>query len=121
MDVAVVGSRGFRQLDIVERWMSQNWREDWHLISGGAVGVDRLVDRFAAANGDSPEIIVPPWLEFPAEKYGKDYAPKMRNRMIVAKCHMLVAFWDGRSTGTAHTIAWAAATGKPTRIIMETE
>jgi hypothetical protein len=40
-----------------------------------------------------------------------------RNVEMVKTCHVVIAFWDGFSYGTAHTIATAVALGKIVNII----
>ncbi|MEG1778773.1 MAG: hypothetical protein RR263_01630, partial [Oscillospiraceae bacterium] len=37
--------------------------------------------------------------------YGKN-APLIRNKLIADYCDYLIAFWDFKSTGTAHTISY---------------
>jgi hypothetical protein len=41
-----------------------------------------------------------------------------RNIEMVKQCTEVIAFWDGWSYGTAHTIANAVAYGIPVRVIM---
>ena len=41
-----------------------------------------------------------------------------RNIEMVKKCDEVIAFWDGFSYGTAHTIATAVAYGKKAIVIM---
>lgn len=119
MNIAIVGSRSVTDPRVVAEWFGLNWREDMHVICGGAPGVDSIAATLAAQNGDDPEVIRPDYRKYPVEKYGKDYAPKMRNQEIVKRCEKLVAFWDGRSTGTSHAIAWAVYLKRPVWIVMQ--
>jgi hypothetical protein len=41
-----------------------------------------------------------------------------RNIEMVEACEVVVAFWDGYSYGTAHTIATAKLHNKPTQVIL---
>jgi hypothetical protein len=41
-----------------------------------------------------------------------------RNIEMVKKADLIIAFWDGFSYGTAHTIAWATKRGVPVIIYM---
>jgi len=41
----------------------------------------------------------------------------IRNQQIVDACDMVLAFWDGKSKGTQHTISLAKAQKKPTFIV----
>lgn len=41
----------------------------------------------------------------------------IRNKQIVDACDMVLAFWDGKSKGTEHTIKLARLAKKPTFIV----
>jgi hypothetical protein len=71
------------------------------VVSGGARGVDSWAVDFARARGLHFE-------EYPADwdRYGKS-AGYHRNRDLVDKADFVVAFWDGVSRGTFHTIQLA--------------
>ena len=117
--IAVVGSRSWSDHERVAAWFNMHWRPNTQLVSGGANGADLI----AAANaikwaGPAPIIITPNYTKWPAEKFGKDMAPKMRNQDIVDKADLVVAFWDQRSTGTAYTIAYAVRQGKPVEVVV---
>lgn len=76
------------------------------IISGGAAGVDRMAERYAAEN-NLPLIVLPAdW-----EKYGKQ-AGMIRNAEIVKEAGQVIALWDGQSKGTAATFAMAKKAGK---------
>ncbi len=106
MKVAVVGSRTIKNADI-----SQYIPKDaTHIITGGAVGVDRLAEWEARKRGINLTVFRPDY-----EKYGK-VAPLLRNKQIVNECDMLIAFWDGTSRGTAFTLRYAKEKGKPVKI-----
>ena len=57
-------------------------------------------------------------LIFPAnwEKYGKR-AGFIRNEDIIKNCDAVIAFWDGKSKGTFHSLSLADKYYKPTKII----
>lgn len=80
------------------------------LISGAARGADALAKRWADENGF--EII-----EYPADwaKLGPG-AGFARNRTIIDECDHCIAFWDGKSAGTEHSIRLCRAWRKPVRI-----
>lgn len=118
MNIAVIGSRSFRRLEMVDEWFAFNWTEVSHLLTGGAVGVDRRAEELAAIGGDSPDIFKPDYKRYPVIDYGKDFAPKERNKLIVEGAALVVAFWDGRSTGTSHAIAWAVHKRKRLHLVM---
>ena len=81
------------------------------VISGGAKGADSLGEQFAKEFGYGRTIFLPQW-----DKYGKS-AGFRRNQQIVDACDMVLAFWDGKSRGTADTILKARIAKKPTFII----
>lgn len=106
MKVAVIGSRSIKNADISEYIP----KEATHIITGGAIGVDKLAEREARKRGISLTVYKPDY-----ENHGKS-APLIRNRKIAEECDMLVAFWDGRSRGTVFTWRYARSKGKPVRI-----
>lgn len=108
--VAIVGSReGVSRLRVGAYVCSLP--KDTIIVSGGARGVDQAAEFYAKHAG--LEIIV-----FPAEwdKYGKR-AGFVRNKLIVDAADRIVAFWDGASKGTKHTIDLALKQGKPVEVI----
>ncbi|KKL45313.1 hypothetical protein LCGC14_2356910, partial [marine sediment metagenome] len=50
------------------------------------------------------------------DKYGKS-AGFLRNQTIIDNCDMVVAFWDGKSKGTADTINKAKRSKKPILLV----
>ena len=97
MKVAIIGSRSIDNADI-----GRHIPPDTTLIiSGGAVGVDTLAEKYADAHGIKKMILLPNY-----ELYGKS-APLIRDRLIVDNADVVIAFWDGESRGTAYTISYA--------------
>ena len=104
------------------------------LISGGAIGVDRTAEETARACGLRVISLRPRKVKY---RYGVDRhvwdrkgdltvyrddfdeyfdfraAAFDRNRLIVAYAERIYAFWNERSTGTAHALAEARTRGKP--------
>ena len=112
MRMAIVGSRDFRNLDKVQAFV-RLLDKDIIIVSGGARGVDRVAEREAEACGLQTMIFPAQW-----DIYGKR-AGFVRNREIVAHADELVAFWDGKSKGTAHSIELAQQKGIPVLVIDE--
>lgn len=108
LKVAVVGSRGFRDARLVDRKLSE--MKPSMVISGGAKGADHLGETWARRNGIETLIFHPD-----RKKYKHPY--HHRNRLIAEACDVLVAFWDGRSSGTRYTIEYARRIGKPVIIV----
>jgi len=95
--IAIVGSRDFKELHRVRRYI-------WDLsklatiVSGGARGVDQAAEDAAKQTGHQFVVYRADW-----DKHGKS-AGMIRNAEIVANCDKLVAFWDGKSRGTKNSI-----------------
>jgi len=83
------------------------------IISGGARGADSLAEQFAQEYSYVVKIFHAEW-----DKYGKS-AGYRRNIDIVNNCNLLVAFWDGTSRGTKHSIDIATKQGKPVIIFKD--
>lgn len=111
--LAIVGGREFNDYDLLKTSIAQlqQSRTILQVVSGGAKGADSLGERWADENGIPKKIFPAQW-----DKYGKR-AGFLRNKDIVANCDEVIAFWDGRSRGTADTIATARAQGKKVTII----
>jgi len=71
------------------------------IVSGGASGADALGEKYAGEHGY-------PVKKFPADwnTHGKAAGP-IRNREMAAYADILIAFWDGKSRGTANMISEA--------------
>jgi len=79
------------------------------VISGGAKGADSLAIKYAKKNNKL-------WKEFLPDHKKYKHAYHHRNRLIAEYCDVLIAFWDGHSTGTKYTIDYARKIGKPVHI-----
>ena len=107
MKVAVIGSRSIDDIPL-ERYLPPETTE---LVSGGARGVDRCAEAYAAAH------------QLPLTVFRPDYAryrrgaPLRRNRQIVDYSDLVLAFWDGQSPGTRQAIAYCEASGREVRVI----
>ena len=102
MKLAVVGSRIFDdsfydevkdKLDFIIAKYHVNV-----IVSGGAKGIDTLADKYANEMRLSKIIFPAQW-----QVYGRS-AGVIRNKEIVDYCDLLVAFWDGKSSGTKNSI-----------------
>lgn len=103
MKVAVVGSRSITAYPLKEVLPA----ETTEIISGGARGVDTLAREYAQQHGIPLTEIRPDYA-----RYGKG-APLRRNLEIIKRADMVIALWDGKSTGTAQVIAECRKQGKP--------
>lgn len=103
--MAVVGSRSFTDYGFMQNILQ--WYDISEIISGGAGGVDSLARRFAEDKSIKYREFKPDW-----NRYGKS-AGFRRNEQIIAAADEVVAFWDGQSRGTQHSIKLAEEQGKP--------
>lgn len=78
------------------------------IISGGAIGVDKLAEKYAKHIGIEPEIHKPDYKRFPP-----NIAPLMRNHVIARKCDAALVLWDGFSGGTWNTMRKLKELDKP--------
>ena len=107
MRVAIVGSRSITHLDL-EKYLPEDTTE---IISGGARGVDILAREYALAHNIPLREFLPNY-----DKYGRG-APLRRNTTIVENADYVLAFWDGESRGTIHTVRECIRLGVPHRTL----
>ncbi len=109
MKIAVVGSRTYQDSQWISTCLSKlaetNTIET--IISGGAKGADMIGQRWAEIHGVPTQIFIPDWT-----LHGKR-AGYLRNEDIVNTATLVLAFWDGTSTGTRHSIELAHSQKKP--------
>ena len=109
MKLAIIGSRGIKNIDLKEYITS----DVVEIVSGGAKGVDTIAKEFAKANGIVLVEFLPEY-----EKYGRG-APLVRNEQIVNYADKVLAFWDGKSKGTKYVIEYAEKTNKPYEVVLK--
>jgi hypothetical protein len=108
MKIAVIGSRELTVRDL-ELYLPPETTE---IVSGGARGVDTSAAEYAKAHGLKLTVFLPDY-----DKYGKR-APLVRNVSIVDYADKVLAYWDGKSRGTAFVIDYAKKSKKPCKIIL---
>ncbi len=114
--VIVAGSRKFQDYEYLEKVLNKLLADfknenEITIITGAANGADRLGSEFAINNGYELK-------EFPADwsKYG-NVAGFVRNKQMIDYLittdgnKMLVAFWNGKSSGTRDIISLARRKG----------
>jgi hypothetical protein len=111
LKLAIIGSRSIEKLDLDE-YIKE--KPDT-VISGGAKGIDTIAWEWAIKN--NIEIIVH------RPDYNKDgkKAALRRNDIIVDEADKIIAFWNGKSTGTKYVIDRAEKLGKPLEIVLVEE
>ena len=103
--VAVVGSRDYPRPEKVKEFVSK-LPIDTIVVSGGARGVDSWAAEAAQEAGLEVEEYLPEW-----DKYGRS-AGFRRNKDIEENADRCIAFWDGKSRGTRHTMELFLKAGK---------
>ena len=113
MRVIIAGGRDFNDYqllkDKVNYYMSN--ASDVTVICGEANGADSLGKRLAKENGWSVKSFHAKW-----DLYGKS-AGYIRNKEMADNTDVLIAFWDGKSKGTANMIEIAKKKGIPIRVV----
>ena len=82
------------------------------IVSGGAAGVDRLAERYAAEHGLPMTVIRPDY-----KTYDR-MAPLIRNSEIIEKSDFVLILWDGRSRGTLNVIMTCIRVKKPFKVYL---
>ena len=115
MKIAIIGSReGFKDGVVypkLNKYYDGTNPSKNTFITGGAIGVDKMVETYAKELKIPLEIIKP---IDPAKKI--DYL--FRNVEIITKADKILAFWDGQSKGTKFGIDYAKARNKEVEIIL---
>jgi len=117
--IGVVGSRTFDDYEMLEKTLlpivEKKQKEGYpiFIVSGGARGADSLAEKFADKYELGKVIYFALW-----DVYGKS-AGYIRNADIVNMSDEIVAFWDGVSKGTKHSIDLARTKGKKVTISTE--
>lgn len=99
-NIAIVGSRTFNDYEKVKTELDK-YSDIQCIISGGARGADRLAARYARENQILLREYIPNW-----KRHGKS-AGYRRNHDIIKDADIVIAFWDGESRGTKHSIRLA--------------
>lgn len=110
MKLAVIGSRSFANSRLLDEVLGELRPRLLEIVSGGARGADIMAERWARKNDIETCIFLPDHKRY-------RHAYHHRNRLIVERCDKLLAFWDGRSTGTKYTIDYAKRMGKQVKIV----
>jgi len=114
MKVAIVGSRGFNDMELLRATLEEFRGQITLIVSGGAKGADTLGEQYAKENGIPTLIFKPDW-----EKHGKA-AGFIRNKDIVENADTVVAMWDGASHGTENSIQHGYKMNKRVKIVIYT-
>lgn len=111
MRIAIIGSRSFDNYKLVVETLLPYKSRITVIVSGGARGADTLGEKWAIENGIETLIFPADW-----QAHGRK-AGYIRNETIVKNCDGIIAFWDGVSRGTAHSLTLANTYGKPINLV----
>lgn len=124
MKIGIVGSRTITDYNTVEMALQQSpWYrptsfalDKYTFVSGGADGVDTIAEEIAEEHSTQEfshmdieiHVIEPDW-----DDWSRGHPAKVRNTEIVEESDVIVAVWNGKSTGTRDTIDKALDRGVP--------
>jgi hypothetical protein len=109
--LAIIGSRSFKDKHKLELAINELNLDIDTVVSGGALGADKLGEEWAKNQGKKVELHLPEWA-----KYGRS-AGIIRNKAIVESCDFCLAFWDGKSKGTNSSLELCKKLGIPYKVI----
>ena len=118
MRIAIVGSRAFSKLSLVADEidvLKERYGSTLELVSGGALGVDKEVERVASMLRIQMIVIHADW-----DTHGRSAGP-IRNGMIADYADRAIVFWDGRSRGTRNVIWQFLQRQRPVDVRIEYE
>lgn len=111
--ILVTGSRAWMDYSIIEReLLKASEGRDPVIIHGGAKGADTIAGHIATIRKWKVTIFPADW-----ERFGHEAGPKRNAQMLACGGpEIILAFWDGESTGTRHMINLAQASGLPVKL-----
>ncbi len=110
--VAIVGSRHYPDMTRVGDFV-RALPPSTVIVTGGASGVDAAAERAARDSGIGV-IKLPQRMEEALDAT----AGERRNQRLIDTADVVVAFWDGRSTGTRGTVDRALASGREVHVYL---
>ncbi len=107
MKLLISGSRGIKSFDLTPYIPADTDM----IICGGAAGIDTLAEEYADRMRLSKMVFRPQY-----SRYGRA-APLKRNEEMVRLADTVLIIWDGKSSGTRHTMDYARKMGKDVRVV----
>ena len=111
MRVIIAGGRDFEDYALLKEKCDVLIPDDAVIISGCARGADHLGEQYAKERGLTIERHPADW-----NQYGRS-AGMIRNREMAKAADSLIAFWDGKSKGTANMIRMAEKMGLTVKVV----
>jgi hypothetical protein len=112
--VLVTGSRGWTNVAWLRHVLAEHFAGDTVLVHGGARGADRLAADAWLEMGGQLECWSPDW-----GTQGKAAGFIRNKQMVKSGIDLCLAFWDGQSKGTEHTIDLCERAGVPVALFVE--
>lgn len=114
MRIAIIGSRELNgsEESCYKKICEKVPRNCTEIVSGGAGGIDTLAEKYAHENSLLFKRFEPEY-----HKYGKK-APLIRNAQIIEYANLVLAFWDGKSRGTAQAVKTCCEINKLVEIFL---
>lgn len=110
--LAIIGGRDFKNYSLMTKLLENYKSKITLVVSGAAKGADSLGEKWAIDNNIETLIFPADW-----DRFGKT-AGYIRNEDIIKHCDLCIAFWDGKSKGTKHSLSLCKKYNKPTKIII---
>ena len=113
--VLICGSRDFGNPDAARRAIAERLAElpqGATIIHGGANGADMWADGIAYGMRIATRVFVADW-----EQHGRSAGILRNNDMLDLNPDLVIAFWNGFSRGTLHTITEAKKRGIAVEVI----
>ncbi len=113
MKVIIAGSRDITNFNVLIGAVNKAHDEEsisvFHIVSGGARGVDTLAERLADECGIPKTII--PVTQYEWATIGHSAGIRRNIKLLDTGADSLIAIWDGKSPGTKHMINIATKKG----------
>jgi uncharacterized protein YeaO (DUF488 family) len=108
MRVIIAGCRTFNNYGLLKSKLDKilkDYNDEIIIVSGNANGADKLGEKYGKEKNYEVELYPADW-----DKHGKSAGP-IRNAQMANVGNVLVAFWDGKSSGTGNMIDQATKKG----------
>lgn len=110
MKVMVTGSRGWKKPDVIRDRLA-DLPADACVMQGGALGADAIAYRICLDTGRKMQTYLPAITRPSPQRFHE------RNDRMLDDADLVLAFWDGKSRGTASVIEKARQRGIPVEVI----
>lgn len=113
----VVGSRSFNNYGLMKAKLDKLLvnQDSVLIVSGGARGADTLAEQYAKERCCPCEVFPADWSTGKSAGFVRN--EKMHKFISTFESRGVVAFWDGKSRGTAHNFRLAEKYNNPLRVI----